>query len=159
MLGSAVSCHAAQNNAPVVSAVPRSSRDFSRFSYAGRWEFVHHPRDGRTMNRSARSYHAGDTLTLLYDGEGFRLYGISGPNGGVGTVVLPGQPPAQISFYAPGRHAHVLMYASPPLKPGVHSAAIVVTRPRLKRRGYVNIDEVQVYGHASLLGFSRDQGE
>ncbi len=110
------------------------------------------------MGRSARSYHPGDALTMIFNGEGFRLYGVSGPNGGIGTIVVPGRPSRQISFYSAQRRPHVLLYTSPRLKPGVHSAGVVVTHPANRERGYVNIDEVQIVGHAAYLGFTHHEG-
>jgi hypothetical protein len=91
-------------------------------------------------------------LTVIYRGEGFRLYGVCGPNGGVGTVVIPGRPSQQVSFYSPQRRAHVLIYASPRMNSGEHSAAVVVTTPPGGKRGYVNIDDVEFFGQSTLLG-------
>jgi hypothetical protein len=146
LLCCSIGCQGAQTGTPADVAPPPGNHVFSRLSFAGRWEFVRNRHDGRYKNSSARSFHPGDTLTLIYDGAGFRVYGVSGPNGGIGTVVVPGQPPAQVSFYSRQRRAHVLLYTSPPLAPGVHSAGVVVTRLTGKKRGYVNVDQIQVYG-------------
>jgi hypothetical protein len=147
----ATSCTPAPKTASASSSpLPREAGAVDRLAYSGHWEFVHGRRDGRYLGRSARSYHPGDALTVIYDGEGFRLFGVAGPNGGVGTVVLPGQSSQQISFYSPQRRPHVLLYTSPRMNSGMHSAGVVVTRPLKRERGYVNIDEVQIVGQGLL---------
>jgi hypothetical protein len=121
----AASCGRAQLESTQATAAPPALRDLS---YSGRWEFVRNRSDGRFAGRSA-SFHAGDALTVLFDGEGLRIYGVTGPNGGVGTVVVPGLPAEKISFYSARRATHVLLYSSPRMPAGIRR-----TDPRWQRR-------------------------
>jgi hypothetical protein len=116
----------------------------NHLAYSGHWEFVRGRHDGRFAGESARSFHAGDALTLIYQGEAFRVFGVTGPNGGQGEIIIPGMTPQTVDFRSARRRTHVLIYASPPATPGVHSAGLVVTRAGDGLRGYVNVDEVQV---------------
>ncbi len=112
--------------------------------YTGKWEFVSHRNDGRYQGESVRSYHVGDSITVVFSGNRLRIYGIRGNNGGVGTVVVPGKAAAQINFYARTKATHVLLYDSGPLKGTIQTAGIVVSAPpRPRQAGYVNIDEMQ----------------
>ncbi len=112
--------------------------------YAGKWEFISHRGDGRFQGESARSFHSGDSITVVFSGSRLRIYGIRGRNGGMATVVVPSKSAAQINFYAPVKQTHVLLYDSGPLKGAIQTAGIVVTAPPPPRRvGYVNIDELE----------------
>ena len=137
--------------APAVVAPARAiaaPRFADRVSYGGRWEIV--ARGGNLPGRvSARSFHTGDSITIVYRGEGVRLFGITGPQGGGGVVVLPGFPPVNVNFYASKRALRRLVYVSPALAAGVHSLSIVVaprSSAKYGRRGYVNIDGIEVAG-------------
>jgi hypothetical protein len=116
--------------------------------YAGTWEFVSNQNDGRFQGESARSFHSGDSITVVFSGNRFRLYGIRGRNGGVASVIIPGRSPARINFYAPVKETHVLLYDSGPLNGLIQTAGIVVTTPPPPRQeGYVNIDEMEAVAH------------
>lgn len=123
-------------------------REPDRLAYTGHWEYLE-PRAGAGAVRAARSYHAGDALTVIFHGEFVHIFGITGPQGGRGLVVMPGMAAASVSFHSMQRRAHVLVYASPPLAPGLHSLAVVVERPSHGHaHGYVNVDAVEVGGAA-----------
>jgi hypothetical protein len=122
----------------MLSTTQSYSGELDHISYAGHWEMVRNRHDGRFHGASARSFHTSDALTLLFDGDQFRVYGIAGPNGGQGTVVMSGQRAATISFHSPVKRVHALLFESPRFGPGIHSASIVVVA------GYVNIDAVEI---------------
>ena len=112
--------------------------------YAGKWEFVTHRTDGRFKGASVRSFHPGDAITIVFSGHRLRIYGIRGKNGGLASVVLPGKTPVQVSFYAPEKETHVLLYDSGTLDGSVQAAGLVVTTPHPPRvHGYVNVDEME----------------
>lgn len=127
-------------------ATPVSSEPTPLLSvrYTGKWEFISHRHDGRFEGKSVRSFHSGDTITVVFSGTRFRIYGIRGANGGLASVVVPGKPPAQINFYAPATKTHVLLYDSGTLNGTIQTAGIVVGTPAPPRRtGYVNIDQIE----------------
>lgn len=129
-----------------VAPAPSSTNAKSVLSvrYLGKWQFISHRRDGRFQGRSVRSFHSGDTITVVFFGTRFRIYGIRGVNGGLASVVIPGKAPAQISFYAPAKQTHVLLYDSGPLHGTIQTAGIVVATPAPPRQaGYVNIDQIE----------------
>ncbi len=127
-----------------ISALQRGAQ-IHKLSYSGRWEFVSNRRDGRYEGASARSYHVGDSVTLVFEGNHLRIYGVTGPNGGSGTILIAGQPARALSFYSPAKVTHRLVFDSGKLKGDLQSAGLVVTAPGGGRRtGYVNIDEVEV---------------
>lgn len=128
-----------------VAASPRvSSENIHTIRYAGKWEFVTHRHDGRFQGESARSFHPGDSITIVFSGRRLRIYGIRGKNGGLASLVIPGKPPIELNFYAPEKQTHVLLYDSGRLENPVQTAGIVVTTPHPPRtRGFVNVDEME----------------
>jgi len=115
-------------------------------NFTGRWEFVRGLRDGRFRGASARSFHTGSTLSFIFTGNRFRVYGVTGPRGGDGVLSIVGAPTTLISFYSPKKHTHALLYTSPVLSQGAHAAAIVVSgsHERLSHGNYVNIDGIEI---------------
>ncbi len=115
-------------------------------NYSGRWEFVRNLRDGRFRGTSARSFHTGDSLSFIFAGSRFRVYGVTGPKGGDGVLSIVGAPTTLISFYSPVKRTHALLYTSPRLPNGVHAAAIVVAGSHEPKShgAYVNIDSVEI---------------
>ncbi len=113
-----------------------------QLQFDGHWEIVRNRNDGRFAGASARSYHPGDAMIVQLDGAGFRIFGITGPNGGHGIIVLADKPDRIVDFYSPQKHTDVLLYTSPPGR--YRFAALVVSRahdPR-SRGTYVNVDNV-----------------
>lgn len=138
---------------PAVLAVTANGRNqaFDE-NFSGRWEFVRGRRDGRFRGTSARSFHTGDSLSFIFSGNRFRIYGVTGPKGGDGVLSIVGAPTTLISFYSPKKHTHALVYTSPFLSDGVHAAAIVVAgshEPR-SRGTYVNVDGLQIENPRTL---------
>lgn len=143
MLGSA-SC-SSDDSSPATAPTPgRHVAAFTRLLYSGRWERVRGRHDGRYLGGSLRSYRSGDALTLVYDGDMFQVFGVVGSNGGRCRITIPGQPPQTADFYSPIPITHQLVYTSPNLGPGLHSATIVVTDAKTGGSGYVNVDEIRV---------------
>jgi len=132
-----------------ISAFQRGGGELRHVSYKGRWEFVSNRKDGRFAGASARSFHAGDSMTIVFLGNRLRIYGVTGPNGGRGSVVIPGKPANIISFYSPRKKTHHLMYDSGRLNGTVQSAGLVVMRAsETHPTGYVNVDEIEVISGA-----------
>jgi hypothetical protein len=121
---------------------PRVALDFS-----GRWELVRHRHDGRADGASARTFHAGDAANIVWRGTMIDVYGVTGPTGGYGVLVMPDRPNLTLNFYSPVKRAHVLLYRSTPVTFGNHFAAIVTVPDHDARsRGtYVNIDEIDAH--------------
>jgi hypothetical protein len=128
-------------------AMPATPHFSARITYTGRWERIAH--GGHLPGGvSARSFRAGDALTLVYRGKRVRLFGVVGPGGGSGVVVVPGRPPANVDFYRARRLHGRLMYAGPVQDMGIHSLSIVVAPVHRHGRvhGYVNIEAFDVDG-------------
>ncbi len=118
-----------------------------RFNFVGRWERVRGRHDGRWGGTSTRSPYFGDSVSAAIKGYRFRLYGVSGPNGGHGILGLDKHAKfAMLEFYSARKHTHVLLYTSPILAQGLHAIAISVngTHDRRSRGTYVNIDSLEV---------------
>lgn len=133
--------------APAVFAVAAPGRDRTfEENFSGRWEIVRGRHDGRFRGTSARSFHTGDSLSFIFAGNRFRLYGVTGPKGGDGVLSIVGAPTTLISFYTPKKRTHVLLYTSPLLSDGAHAAAIVVSGSHEARShgNYVNIDGLEI---------------
>ncbi len=113
-------------------------------SYAGRWQFVTGRHDGRYANSSARSFHSGDSMTIVFKGSRVKIYGVTGPNGGNAIVVVPPKRTSAIDFRSTSKRTHRLLYDSGLLPGGVHSAGLVVVRAAHRGEGYVNLDEIVV---------------
>ena len=112
------------------------------FAYTGGWQHIKDLKDGRSEGTSSRTFHAGDKADFTFDGERFKIYGVKGPNGGYAELSIDGDPRALLLFYAPKKETGVEMFASPALRPGVHTVDIVdvdVNRGTARRR-YVNLD-------------------
>lgn len=121
-----------------------------RFDFIGRWEHVHGIRDGRTDGTSARSEYPGDSFVIAFSGYRFRLYGVTGPNGGRGILDLDKNGRnVKLNFRSPRKRAHALLYTSPVLAQGLHAIAVLVDVPwsRSAARAYVNIDSLEVDSH------------
>jgi hypothetical protein len=114
-----------------------------RLEFDGHWEIVRGRHDGRFGDASARSFHPGDAMIMQLSGTGFRIFGITGPNGGRGIVLLADRPDREIDFYSPYKRTDVVVYTSPPGR--YRFAALVVARTHDARsRGtYVNVDNVE----------------
>jgi hypothetical protein len=137
----------AQQRPQPVSARPQISTrvfDDSAFQAIGHWERVRGVHDGRSGATSTRSYHPGDILQLWVTATDLVLRGVVGPTGGLALVLLDGEPPQRIDFYARQKRAGVAVWSRRRLAPGTHLVAISVTgRHDGKSRGnYVNIDDL-----------------
>ncbi len=127
-----------------ISALQRGAQ-IQRLSYTGHWEFVSNRKDGRFEGASARSFHVGDALTLVFRGNRIRLYGVTGPGGGNGTIIVAGQPAHTVSFYSAKKATHRLVFDSGELRGDFQSAGLVVSSAGRERpNGYVNVDEVEI---------------
>jgi hypothetical protein len=123
----------------------RVGQALNHIDYTGTWEHVGGRADGRFRGTSTRSRNAGDAIVVPFDGVLLHLFGVRGPNGGSAVVAIDGQYVGTADFYAPQKHTHVLVFASPLLTPGTHTLGIVVHGdPSGSKRVYVNIDEVEV---------------
>ncbi len=128
-----------------ISATERGGGELHHVSYKGNWEFVSNRKDGRFAGASARSYHPGDSMTIVFLGNRLRIYGVTGPNGGRGSVVIPGIPAHVASFYSARKETHRLLYDSGRLNGNVQSAGLVVMKgSQTHPNGYVNVDEIEV---------------
>jgi hypothetical protein len=118
-----------------------------RFHFIGRWERVRGREDGRWGGTSTRSPHFGGSVSAAIKGYRFRLYGVTGPNGGIGRLGLDEHTKfAMLDFYSARKGTHVLLYTSPSLAQGLHAIAVSVNgthNPR-SRGTYVNIDSLEV---------------
>ncbi|MEO7038535.1 MAG: hypothetical protein ABI186_00720 [Candidatus Elarobacter sp.] len=117
-----------------------------QFNFIGHWERIRGRRDGRAAGTSTRSPHPGDSFAIAFRGYRFRLYGVSGPNGGRGILDLDNNGTATtLDFRSPRKRTHVLLYTSPVLAEGLHGIAVIVDAPRLHApRAYVNIDSIEI---------------
>jgi photosystem II stability/assembly factor-like uncharacterized protein len=110
------------------------------FQYAGRWERVQYREDGRTNGTSMRSHWAGAVAIMPFRGRRIWIYGVRGRNGGNALVsVDAGGTFSRVSFRAPRKITHSLIYESKEVSPGMHFLTIGVSGRR-----YVNIDGVEV---------------
>ncbi len=131
-----------------ISALLRGG-ELHQILYSGHWEFVSNRKDGRFGGSSARSFHTGDSLTIVFRGNRLRIYGITGPNGGRGSVIIPGRGARMVTFYSPAKRTHHLIFDSGKLSGTLQSAGLVVVAPRgPQSTGYVNIDEIEVLSGA-----------
>lgn len=118
-----------------------------KWNYVGKWEFVHFKRDGRSLGTSSRSFHKGSILSVAFAGKRVRLYGVLGTKGGYGLLAIDDTDAySRVSFYAPSKRTHALVYESPPLKAGNHALAIIVTgkRPPGSSGTFVNVEDIEV---------------
>jgi hypothetical protein len=153
LLFSTISCtHAtAPHSEPATTVVAiddaRTGPGFDRFRFEGRWERVRGMHDGRDAGTSTRSPYVGNIFGLGFIGYRFRIYGVTGPNGGHGILALDGPTKvATIDFFSPRKRTHVLLYTSPILNQGIHWVSVTVdaTRDPHSRGTYVNVDSIQV---------------
>jgi hypothetical protein len=136
---------ARSDGAPLAVSPAAPPNQLVHMVYIGRWQFVSHRRDGRFRGASVRSFRPGDSLAVVFTGTRLRLFGITGSNGGVATIVLSPNEPQTVSFVSAHKITHRMLYDSGPLPAGLHSAGIVVSPANSKSaRGYVNIDELEV---------------
>jgi hypothetical protein len=121
--------NAAGASIDVVGAASRG-QGLNRLSYAGRWQFVDRTFDGRFHGQSARTFHAGDEVTLFFKGTQLRIFGITGPNGGAARVSFGGDAGDKIvTFFSEKKHAHTVIYSSGFLTSGWRLARLVVLAP------------------------------
>jgi hypothetical protein len=121
-----------------------------RFHFIGHWERVRGRQDGRWGGTSTRSPHFGNSVSATINGYKFRLYGVSGPNGGTGRLGLDRDTEfAMLDFYSARKRTHVLLYTSPILAQGLHVIVVSVngTHDHRSRGTYVNIDSLEVDSH------------
>jgi hypothetical protein len=126
-----------------ISAQDHHAEKLDGAVYAGRWEFISKRTDGRYRGWSARSFHEGDSITVIFFGRRLRIFGVTGKNGGNALIVLPGKPMKDAYFTSSKKKTHQLVYDSGTLPDRFHSASVVVFNPP-KRRGYVNVDEIEI---------------
>jgi hypothetical protein len=127
-----------------ISALQRGG-ELEHIFYSGHWEFVSNRKDGRFAGSSARSFHTGDSLTILFRGNRLRIFGITGPNGGRGSVLIAGRKEHIVLFRSRVKQTHKLIFDSGKLRGNLQSAGVVVMAPEPSRStGYVNIDELEV---------------
>lgn len=113
-----------------------------RFSYSGKWEHVSGMRDGRDSGTSSRTAERGASVSLIFLGESVRVYGVRGPGGGHGGVMLDKERLALVDFYAPQKSTQRIVYSSVKLPRGVHTLTIFALadkRDAAHRSSYVNI--------------------
>lgn len=132
---------------PAIMTAAHKGLGLGRFHYVGRWEFVRGMHDGRWNDQSARSYHLGDSVSVAFKGRGIRIYGVTGPGGGYGTVGLDDRIHSDaIDFYSPHKVSHALVYQSPRLAAGIHALAMLVSgdHDRRSHGTYVNVESAEV---------------
>jgi hypothetical protein len=132
---------------PAIMTAALHGLGLGRFHYVGHWEFVHGLHDGRWSGQSARSYHLGDSVSVAFKGRGIRIYGVTGPGGGYGTVGLDDRIHSDaINFYSPHKVPHALVYQSPRLPEGIHAIAMMVSgdHDRRSHGTYVNVESAEV---------------
>lgn len=113
--------------------------------FAGHWQLVRNRADGRYEGSSERSFHFGDTMTVIFAGRRFCIYGVLGENGGTGQILISGRAPQTVEFRAPSKEAHRLVFDSGVLPGSVQTASLSVIAPDDGRpRGYVNVEEVEI---------------
>ena len=127
----------------VLSALHRASWPSSML-FTGKWELVRNRPDGRFDGSSSRSFHAGDTITLVFSGQRFRIYGVRGKNGGKGEILVSGRPSQTVDFYAPTKVVHSLVFDSGDLPGTIQTASLSVLKPEGRDHGYVNVEEVEI---------------
>jgi hypothetical protein len=111
-----------------------------QFQYAGRWERVQYREDGRSNGTSMRSRWAGAVAILPFRGSRIWIYGVRGRNGGTALVSVDAASTfSRVSFTAPHKITHSLVFTSKEVTPGMHFLTIGV-----EGRRYVNIDGVEV---------------
>lgn len=137
---------AAATPARVVSGDGAARCSSNALCYTGHWQFVSGRNDGRFEGRSARSYVSGDNVSFAFTGTRLRIFGVTGPAGGMGVLMLGREQRAMIDFYSPQNRAHVVVYTSPPLSNGRHVVTLVVAgRHDARSRGdYINVDQIEV---------------
>jgi hypothetical protein len=118
----------------------RQGSSLDQFQYVGRWEHVRDRYDGRSSGTSSRSRWESAAAILPFTGRRIYIYGVSGPNGGTALVSIDrGDRSERIDFASPAKVSHALVYASPPLSPGLHTLIVDVWGSK-----YVNIDGVEI---------------
>jgi hypothetical protein len=128
----------------VLSALHRGNWP-SSILFTGHWELVRNRADGRFDGSSSRSFHAGDTMTLIFAGRRFCIYGIRGKNGGTGEILISGRSPETIDFHAASKEVHQLVFDSGELPGRVQTASLsVVSPPDGRPHGYVNVEDVEI---------------
>ncbi len=113
------------------------------FVYQGRWEHVAGATDGRSNGTSSRSFSSFSAAALDFTGRTIRLYGVVGPTGGRAIVAVDGHViDRDVSFQAPAKRTHLLIFSRSGLRPGRHRIAVVVvgTTDRIGKRSFVNLD-------------------
>jgi hypothetical protein len=113
-----------------------------RFTYVGSWEHIKNMRDGRSEGTSARSYQVGASAYFQFLGERLEIFGVKGRTGGYAELRIDGSTYGLLHFYSPKKEAGALIYSSPVLEPGTHTAEIIVAEPPegYPKRRYVNLD-------------------
>jgi hypothetical protein len=127
-----------------------TGKGLDRFHFVGRWERVRGRHDGRSGGTSTRSPYVGNSVFVATKGYRFRVYGVTGPNGGHGLLGLDEHVHfATLDFYSARKRTHVLLYTSPIVVQGEHAIAISVdgTHNRRSRGTYVNIDCLEIDSH------------
>jgi hypothetical protein len=111
----------------------------------GHWEIVRGRHDGRYQGGSARSFRRGDSLAITVAGRAIRVYGVTGPAGGIAVVMFAHLPPVAVDFYSAAVRTHALLYTSPEVPPGTRVATFIVAgRHSARSHGdFVNIDEIE----------------
>ena len=101
---------------------------------------------GDYLGQNQYSVHAGDYATLTVNGTGIDLYGIVGPNFGIGTVSVDGAAPTTVDYYAAAGRGDQLVYSKQGLSPGSHTLVLTVTGTKdASSSGYfVAFDRTQV---------------
>jgi hypothetical protein len=123
----------------VLSALHRGNWP-SAILFTGRWELVRNRADGRFDGSSSRSFHVGDTITLIFAGRRFCIYGVRGRNGGAGEILVSGRSPRTVDFHAEAKEVHRLVFDSGDLPGTVQSASLsslaaARTSPRIPQCG------------------------
>ncbi len=121
--------------------------DSAHFRYYGRWEHVHHMRDGRMFGSSSRTASPASSVTFFFNGTQARIYGVRGPGGGRGVLTIDGDHYFDVDFYAPAKLPQVVIYSTPMLKKGSHFLVITpeaYPRTPHQHSSYINISGASV---------------
>ncbi len=113
--------------------------------FTGAWEFVSGRDDGRYHGRSVRSFRRDASIDVAFVSSKLRVYGVTGPTGGLAILLIPKHAPVTLDFFSPVVHPHALVYTTPKLDGRKHFAVLVVAgKHDVRSRGdYVNIDRLE----------------
>jgi hypothetical protein len=98
----------------------------NQFNYVGGWNSNYDPNGAPYLNTNSWSRNVNDTVSFAFNGTQVELYGVKGPNHGIGAVSIDGGSETMVDFYGP-RQGNVVVWTSPTLAPGPHTLRLRVT--------------------------------